>query len=57
MTADPQNLPAASPIMAEPYRIKTVETLPITTRAHREKAIKAAGYNTCLLYTSPSPRD
>jgi len=51
MTADPQNLPAASPIMAEPYRIKTVETLPITTRAHREKAIKDAGYNTFLLHS------
>ena len=51
MTADPQNLPAASPIMAEPYRIKTVETLPITTRAHREKAIRDAGYNTFLLHS------
>ena len=51
MTAAPQNLPAASPIMAEPYRIKTVETLPITTRAHREKAIKDAGYNTFLLHS------
>jgi len=35
--------------MAEPYRIKTVETLPITTRAEREKAITDAGYNTFLL--------
>jgi len=51
MTAAPQTPPAASPIMAEPYRIKTVETLPITTRAHREKAIKDAGYNTFLLHS------
>ncbi len=51
MTADPQNLSAPATIMAEPYRIKTVETLPITTRAHREKAIKDAGYNTFLLHS------
>jgi len=49
MTADPQNLPAASPIMAEPYRIKTVETLPIRTRADRQKALVTAGYNTFLI--------
>src|SRR5674476_961249 len=51
MTADPQKPSTASTIMAEPYRIKTVETLPITTRAHREKAIKDAGYNTFLLHS------
>ncbi len=49
MTADPQQAPAPTKIMAEPYRIKSVETLPITTRADREKAVKAAGYNTFLL--------
>ena len=48
--------------LAEPYRIKTVEPLTMTTREQREAAIKEAGYNTfllpsklcyiCLLYTS-----
>jgi tyrosine phenol-lyase len=34
---------------AEPWRIKVVESLRITTRAERERAIRAAGYNTFLL--------
>ncbi|WP_219892218.1 tyrosine phenol-lyase, partial [Chamaesiphon polymorphus] len=34
---------------AEPYKIKVVEPLKITTRAERERAIEAAGYNTFLL--------
>ena len=42
---------------AEPYKIKMVEPLKMTTREERESAIREAGYNTCLLYTSPSPRD
>jgi tyrosine phenol-lyase len=29
----------------EPYRIKAVEPLPITTRAERERALEAAGWN------------
>ncbi len=49
LTAATQKAPGPSGIMAEPYRIKTVETLPITTRAEREKAITDAGYNTFLL--------
>ena len=52
LTAAPQTAPGhpgPSGILAEPYRIKTVETLPITTRAEREKAITDAGYNTFLL--------
>ncbi|GGP66820.1 tryptophanase [Saccharothrix coeruleofusca] len=32
------------PLM-EPYRIKAVEPIPITTREHRERALAAAGYN------------
>jgi len=34
---------------AEPFKIKVVELLQLTTREHREKCIKEAGYNTFLL--------
>lgn len=33
----------------EPYRIKAVEPIPVTTRAQRADALARAGYNTCLL--------
>ncbi|NKZ07464.1 tyrosine phenol-lyase [Actinomadura latina] len=35
--------------LAEPYRIKSVEPLPVPTRAEREEAIERAGHNTFLL--------
>lgn len=35
--------------VAEPYRIKMVEPMPVTTRAMREEAIREAGWNTFLL--------
>ena len=35
--------------IAEPYKIKVVEPIKMTSRTQREAAIQAAGYNTFLL--------
>lgn len=37
--------------MAEPYKIKMVEPIAVTTREQREEAIRRAGWNTFLLTT------
>lgn len=42
-------MPSSERTLAEPYRIKSVEPLAMTTREEREQAIVEAGYNTFLL--------
>jgi tyrosine phenol-lyase len=49
MTDIQHNSPRRRRSWAEPYKIKVVELLKITTRAEREQAIAEAGYNTFLL--------
>ena len=51
MTASPtpsENRPSRRS-WAEPWKVKVVEPLKMTTRAHRERAIAEAGFNTFLL--------
>ncbi len=42
-------MPLPKRTMAEPYKIKVVEPLRMTTRDYREEKIREAGYNTFLL--------
>jgi tyrosine phenol-lyase len=49
MTDEKHTSPRRRRSWAEPYKIKVVEPLKITTRVEREQAIAAAGYNTFLL--------
>ena len=44
-----QEMSAAKPSWAEPFKIKMVELLRMTTREERERVIVAAGYNTFLI--------
>jgi tyrosine phenol-lyase len=48
-TADRTTEPSGRRSWAEPYKIKVVELLKMTTRAERIEAIREAGYNTFLL--------
>ena len=41
--------PSQRPSWAEPYKIKSVELIRMTTREEREQAIRDAGYNTFLI--------
>src|SRR5690625_7940223 len=38
-----------SKYIAEPYKIKAIEPIAVTTRQQREQVIKEAGYNTFLI--------
>ncbi|UKO96515.1 tyrosine phenol-lyase [Nostoc sp. UHCC 0870] len=49
MTDTKHNSPRRRRSWAEPYKIKVVEPLKMTSRAEREQAIAEAGYNTFLL--------
>jgi tyrosine phenol-lyase len=49
MTDDMHTRPYRRRSWAEPYKIKVVEPLKITTPAEREQAMQEAGYNTFLL--------